>query len=112
MRLYKGLFREAPLSEQCKVHDETEMWSGPSLWRSTDTYSVPNDCWDDEAMRPSHDPSYGPLMPHHIRACVKTFPNGTATGADNRSIRAYDALDDRVLLQLCMIYTACEKAGI
>ena len=58
-----------------------------------------------------HDHSYGPLMPHHLKAAIVQFPNGTATGADNIAIRAYSALDDKVLLQLCMIYAVCERAG-
>ena len=48
----------------------------------------------------------------HLRASIIQFPNGTATDADNIAIRAYSPLDDKVLLQLCMIYAACEKAGI
>ena len=57
--------------------------------------------WDDRTMVPNPREGYCPLNAQHLRAAIRTFPMGTAKAADNRAVRAFDALSDDALTGLC-----------
>ena len=109
VRLHIGNIKQ-PLSEQVVCENEAAKWS--ELWNEGADYSVLDTEWNDRSMAPNPREGYCPLLVHHMRAAIRTFPKGTAKAADNRAVRAFDALSDDALNGLCKIFCACELAGV
>ena len=94
MRLHTGNLKQ-PHSEQVVCENEASKWT--DLWNEGADYAITEADWNNRSMAPNPSEGYCPLIVQHLRAAIRAFPKGTARAADNRAVRAFDALSHDAL---------------